>query len=201
MYSSAPVPDYGHSYDHSYGAPQSTHGIKLNITGGHAPTSPYADPELAAAAINPHEVVIQVDGKSIFAPIDEIDPNKVELACDDTGCALIPDDGNPYNDIHPVGGKSSHEPSYSAPKSTHGIDLPLVGGNSYVPYGTDPEIAAAAVNPHEAVIVHGGKAFLAPIDEIDPDKVELACNDDGCALIQDDGNPYNDIVPLGPGGY
>ena len=30
--------------------------------------------------------------------------------------------------------------------------------------------------------------------------VELACNDDGCALIPDDGNPYNDVIPQAPQG-
>lgn len=60
---------------------------------------PGTDAELAAAAVSPTEAVIQVDGESIIAPIAHIDPDKVELACDDTGCALIPDDGNPYNDI------------------------------------------------------------------------------------------------------
>ena len=89
-----------HTHDHEH-APEhlSTHGMKLNVTGGHAETSPYVDPELAAAAISPHEAVIQIDGESIKAPIDQIDVDKVELACDDTGCVLIPDDGNPHNDI------------------------------------------------------------------------------------------------------
>ena len=32
--------------------------------------------------------------------MDSIDEEKVELACNDHGCALIPDDGNPTNDIH-----------------------------------------------------------------------------------------------------
>ena len=31
--------------------------------------------------------------------MDKIDKDKVELACDESGCALIPDDGNPHNDI------------------------------------------------------------------------------------------------------
>ena len=57
----------------------------------------------------------------------------------------------------------------------------------------NPELAAAAVNQDEAVIVHEGQAFLAPINAIDPEAVELACNEEGCALIKDDGNPDNDI--------
>ena len=39
-----------------------------------------------------------------------------------------------------------------------------------------------------------GKTIIAPIEDIDVDKVELACIDDGCALIKDDGNPNNDII-------
>ena len=52
----------------------------------------------------------------------------------------------------------------------------------------------AAVSQHEAVIQVNGDSFIVPIDKINPDKVELACNDDGCALIPDDGNPYNDVL-------
>ena len=61
----------------------------------------------------------------------------------------------------------------------------------------NPEIAAAAVDAENAVIVHDEKAFLAPLKAIDPNAVELACNDDGCALIKDDGNPDNDIIVPG----
>ena len=32
--------------------------------------------------------------------MSKVDPDKVEPACDDTGCVLIPDDGNPYNDVN-----------------------------------------------------------------------------------------------------
>ena len=31
--------------------------------------------------------------------MDAIDPFAVELACNDDGCVLIPDDDNPHNDI------------------------------------------------------------------------------------------------------
>ena len=37
-----------------------------------------------------------------MAPFDAINADAVELACNEEGCALIPDDGNPYNDIHPT---------------------------------------------------------------------------------------------------
>ena len=77
--------------------------------------------------------------------------------------------------------------------STHGMALKEVGGHVPVLPGTEPELAAAAINPAEAVIQHNGRTIIAPIDQIDPDKVELACNMDGCALIPDDGNPLNDI--------
>ena len=71
--------DHAHSYvaDESYteahkDTPLSSHGMKLNVTGGHvhAADLPYnIDPELAAAAVNPSEAVLQVDGQSILAPL------------------------------------------------------------------------------------------------------------------------------------
>ena len=89
-------------------------------------------------------------------------------------------------------------PAPQAPKpkpvSSHGMELNMVGGHADVAAGTAKELAAAAVSSTEAVIQHDGQSFVAPIDQIDPDAVELACNDEGCALIPDDGNPYNDIV-------
>ena len=57
------------------------------------------DPEIAAAAVSPYESVVQVDGKSHVVDMDAIDPDKVELACNEDGCVLIPDDSNPYNDL------------------------------------------------------------------------------------------------------
>ena len=77
--------------------------------------------------------------------------------------------------------------------SSHGIDLPVVGGNTYVAPGTHPELAAAAVDPHNVVLNVGGESIVAPMSQVDTDKVELACNQEGCALILDDGNAYNDI--------
>lgn len=62
------------------------------------------------------------------------------------------------------------------------------------PEEVHPEIAAAAVNPHEAVIQIGGDSILAPFEDIDHEKLELACNADGCALIPDDNNPDNDLI-------
>ena len=258
----------------------SSHGYELFKTGGNIDLPDHIDPELAAAAVSPHDAVIQIDGKSIVAPMEHIDTTKVELACDDYGCALIPDDGNPHNDIvakrknsydepqpqrgydepapqlrqehsgpfrpevnkgnsDPYGSKTRSAPSrdreYRAPAkdidgdrrvstnnhlapsndykvqtaqkapfteksrydNTHGIELPMVGGNTYVKPGTNPEIAAAAYDEDQAVIVHKGDAFLAPISSINPDAVELACNDEGCALIKDDGNPHNDVKTPG----
>ena len=72
-----------------------------------------------------------------------------------------------------------------------------MGGNVECPEGTNPELAAAAVSETEAVIQHEGVSFHAPINQINPDAVELACNMDGCALIQDDGNPENDVIVPG----
>ena len=84
-------------------------------------------------------------------------------------------------------------PSAESGTSTHGINLPEVGGHVAVSPDVDPELAAAAVDADHAVIVHEGLAYIAPIDAINPDAVELCCNDEGCALIPDDGNPDNDI--------
>ena len=50
------------------------------------------------------------NGNVIVVPVSEIDPEKFELACDDTGCALIPDDGNPHNDITPEQAMELHTP-------------------------------------------------------------------------------------------
>ena len=60
------------------------------------------------------------------------------------------------------------------------------------------ELAAAAIDTNTVVVQHDGKIFHAPIDQVDPSKVELACVDNdyqsGCALIKDDGNSNNDII-------
>lgn len=80
--------------------PKSSHNIDLNVVGGHVQAqSAHVEPEIAAASISPTESVIQLDGKSFSVDMDSIDEDKVELACNDHGCALIPDDGNPHNDI------------------------------------------------------------------------------------------------------
>ena len=75
--------------------------MPLYQTGGHVEVDPNVHPELAAAAVSQTEAVIQNDGKSYIVPMDQINPDKVELACDMTGCALIEDDGDPTNDIIP----------------------------------------------------------------------------------------------------
>ena len=79
----------------------SSHGFKLHVTGeGLKEGQTDVNPMIAAAAVNPHEAVIQVNGDSILAPFHEIDPKKVELACNKDGnCALIPNDGDPSNDL------------------------------------------------------------------------------------------------------
>ena len=84
-----------------------------------------------------------------------------------------------------------HNESYNS----HGLDFPIVGGNVQVDPSVNPELAAAAYTENKAVIMHDGEAYLAPFEAINADAVELACNDNGCALIPDDGNPHNDIHP------
>ena len=223
----------------------STHGYALNVVGGNVPVGPDVHPELAAAAVSPTEAVIQFNGESIIAPISHIDPSTVELACNDDGCALIPNDGNPHNDVivqsqdahyydHMNGGSindgivdsnthydmfgdmhgdmhfddghfhadgsyhTDHNHNEPAPMSTHGYALNVVGGNVNVGPDVHPEIAAAAVSQTEAVIQYNGESIYAPISHIDPSMTELACNDDGCALIPDDGNPHNDVIIQSP---
>ena len=77
----------------------STHGFALNEVGGNVPVMPGTDPELAIAAISATEAVIQKDGQTFYAPIDQISTDAVEPACNDDGCTLIPDDDNPENDV------------------------------------------------------------------------------------------------------
>lgn len=82
----------------------------LNKTGGHVdPANPHTRQEIAAAAVTPYDAVIQLNGETHVAPMDSIDPDKVELACDDTGCVLIPDDGNPHNDLIPRESHAQHQ--------------------------------------------------------------------------------------------
>jgi len=79
---------------------ESSHGFKLHVTGdGLKGDAEGVHPEIAAAAVNPHEAVIQIGGDSILAPFEDIDHEKLELACNAEGCALIPDDGNSDNDL------------------------------------------------------------------------------------------------------
>jgi hypothetical protein len=83
------------------------------------------------------------------------------------------------------------------PYNSHGLDLTVVGGNTFVPESVPAELAAAAYDANSAVIYHDGESFLAPIDKISTDAVELACNDEGCVLIQDDGIAENDVIVPG----
>ena len=83
----------------------------------------------------------------------------VELACNDDGCALIPDDGNPYNDVIPQAPQGQYNDGivdsghyHEEPMSTHGISLNVVGGNVATAPGTNPELAASAVTSTESVI-------------------------------------------------
>ena len=81
--------------------------------------------------------------------------------------------------------------------NSHGLDFPIVGGNVKVDNSVKPELAAAAYDKDNAVLLHEGEAFLAPFHTINSDAVELACTDDGCALIPDDGIAHNDIYVPG----
>lgn len=55
---------------------------------------------MAIAQQNEHEVRVKFDGENLLVPIHEVDPKSVELQCNDhEGCYLVPDDGNPHNDL------------------------------------------------------------------------------------------------------
>jgi len=145
-------------HDHSQSGPQSTHGYALHSVGGNVEVDPSVNPELAAAAVSNNEAVLQADGKTYIANINEIDASKVELACNDDGCALIPDDGNPHNDVFVDGMLDYQDHAQQEPEqlSTHGFALERVGGHVDVHPSVDAEIAAAAVNQHEAIIQANG---------------------------------------------
>ena len=94
-------------------------------------------------------------------------------------------------------GHHTEHDTTSAASSSHGIELPVVGGNSYVDPGTPNILAAAAIDPNTVVINVDGETYLHDMQNVDVRSLELACNDEGCALIPDDGNPYNDILVEG----
>lgn len=100
-----------------------------------------------------------------------------------------------FNDYLPKDDSVKPYVNEEDPSSSHGFKLHVTGdGLKNAPEDVHPEIAAAAVNPHEAVIQIGGDSILAPFEDIDHEKLELACNADGCALVPDDGNPENDLI-------
>ena len=101
------------------------------------------------------------------------------------------EDSAPAHGMTFIQGKSTGDPN------THGIELPRVGGGIMLTNPKIPgKIAAAAVNQEKAVIVIDGQAFDAPMMEINPDMVELACSAKGCALVARDDNPLNDVAPV-----
>ena len=50
---------------------------------------------------------MKIDGEKHLVPAHHVDPTKVELNCEDGRCFLVPDDGNPHNDVVP--GADSHK--------------------------------------------------------------------------------------------
>jgi len=70
------------------------------MVGGHAKLSnPDADPILKAAAYDDTNVVFVHSGLAFLVPYSSIDTSMIELACNEKGCALIPKDDDPTNDI------------------------------------------------------------------------------------------------------
>ena len=71
--------------------------------------------KLSAAQHNEHEVRLRVDGENRLVPKDSVDPDKVELKFNDShGHYLVPDDGNPHNDLIKF---NEPKPTPEAPKS------------------------------------------------------------------------------------
>ena len=52
---------------------------------------------------------MKIDGEKHLVPIHHVDPTKVELNCEEGRCFLVPDDGNPHNDIVPGVNSHGHE--------------------------------------------------------------------------------------------
>ena len=65
--------------------------------------------------------------------------------------------------------------------------MPLTGGHVATPPGTNEKLTATAVSETESVLQIGDETIVAPFDKIDTNKVEVACNDEGCALVLKDG--------------
>ena len=76
--------------------------------------------------------------------MDKIDKDKVELACDDSGCALIPDDGNSHNDIL-VNKASGIGQEVQAPAKTHDLSQShKLRNNHDIPTQHDETLLSAA---------------------------------------------------------
>ena len=88
--------------------------------------------ELNAAQHNAHEVRVKIDGEKHLVPIHEVDPTKVELNCEEGRCFLVPDDGNPHNDIVPGVNSHGHESSSKSQiKPPETPTLPIDGDHWY----------------------------------------------------------------------
>ena len=77
-----------------------SHGLDFPVVGGNIDVGPSVAPELAAAAYDENKAVLMHEGEAFLAPFDAINTDAVELACNDDGCVLIPDDNNPHNDLY-----------------------------------------------------------------------------------------------------
>ena len=208
---SHPPHSYRDPYANFFNGSPCSHQIELKEVGGGVWPDNKVDPKLARAAVNGKQALIQAGGVVYRVEFEKIDPNKVELVCNQGGCALIPRDGNSKNDLtidpnnpsivyqngiaHLIPGPPMPAPKYNDPllDNSHRIAVPLVGGNISVDPRINKEIARAAYDQDNAVVVLDGKAYIAPMSQINPDAVELVANDDGCALIPDNNNPYDDI--------
>ena len=174
--------------------PWDSHGLELIEVGGQVKCDPSINSILAAAAVTPTEALVVFNGKTIRAPIAQINPAVVELACNEKGCVLIPKDKNPFNDlVVNSDGQVSYLHFDGEKVSSHKIEILEVGGTAKVDPSVHPILAAAAVSPTEALVQFNGKTMRAPIAQINVAVVELACSEKGCVLIPRDKNPFNDL--------
>ena len=75
-------------------------GVNLPMVGGHVKLDdPSVDPMLVAAAYDQTNVVFVFGDVAYLVPMSGIDTDMVELACNERGCALIPNDFDESNDV------------------------------------------------------------------------------------------------------
>ena len=130
------------------------------------------------------------------APFHQIDKDKVELACDKKGCALIPDDGNPHNDIIPEDYYHIHDHPNDGHYHLHGHgdhqhEKPDMG-KIKARYHDDPDQFKSGNNSDSVDLpMVGGHVKLG--DDVD-EMLAKAAYDEKNAVFVNDGVAY--LVPM-----